>query len=292
MATSTTSSDNSSLYDHEYMTMKRCRHGTFLFNKLDTFIGRSLDLYGEWCESEVSMLTALLNPGDIVLDVGANIGTHTIPFARCVDDHGCVLAFEPQRIPFQNLCANVALNSLRNVVTHEAGVGRELTWGTMPVIDPRKPYNFGAVSMHGHASGSPVRLLTIDDLKLPRCRLIKIDVEGMEVDVLAGAKTTVQRCQPVLFIENNSIDRSRELIETLIDLDYIAYWHISSYYNTQNFFGNPDNVFQTFRPEANLFCYHKTSPISVGNMVMVEDIHDTWQRALERLIKMKTLASK
>ena len=101
-----------------YMATKLCRHGTFLFNRNDTFVGRSLELYGEWCEAEIELLAQVVKAGDVVLDVGANIGTHAVSFARMVTDSGMVVAFEPQRLVFQNLCANLALNSLRNVIEH------------------------------------------------------------------------------------------------------------------------------------------------------------------------------
>lgn len=61
---------------------RKCRHGTFLFNRNDTFVGRSLELYGEWCEAEIELLAQVVKPGDVVLDVGANIGTHAVPFCQ------------------------------------------------------------------------------------------------------------------------------------------------------------------------------------------------------------------
>ena len=56
--------------------------------------------------------------GYISLDVGANIGCHTVPFAKLVGESGRVVAFEPQRLVFQNLCANLALNALTNVYVY------------------------------------------------------------------------------------------------------------------------------------------------------------------------------
>ena len=143
----------SPLHTHEYMSLNPCRHGTVLFNQQDTFVGRSLDLYGEWCEAEIDLLSQVLKPGDVVLDVGANIGCHTVPFAKLVGESGRVVAFEPQRLVFQNLCANLALNALRNVVTYDAGVGKDAGWMHLPVFDPRQQFNFAAISMTGHESG-------------------------------------------------------------------------------------------------------------------------------------------
>jgi len=64
------------------MHIKACRHGVFLFNRKDLMVGRALNLYGEWCEGELHVLHQLISTGAVVIDVGANIGTHTVPFAR------------------------------------------------------------------------------------------------------------------------------------------------------------------------------------------------------------------
>src|ERR1700759_4504087 len=100
------------LVENRYLGVKRCRHGGFMFNRNDAYIGRSLDLYGEWCDFEIQLLSRFINPGDTVVDVGANIGTHTVAFANLVGAGGVVPAFEPQRRLFQMLSGNVALNAL------------------------------------------------------------------------------------------------------------------------------------------------------------------------------------
>ena len=83
-----------------------------------------------------------------------------------------------------------------------------------------------------------MKVVRIDDLKLTRCNLIKVDVEGMEVDVLTGAAATIEQLRPVLFVENNTIERSRPLLEMLQSLNYVAWWNIRSYFNPANFLGN------------------------------------------------------
>ena len=94
-----------------------------MYNVNDAFIGRSLDLYGEWCDDELHILGQILKPGDVVVDAGANIGTHTVAFAQAVGPNGLVVAFEPQRLVHQSLCGNIALNGLTNVTTLLAAVG-------------------------------------------------------------------------------------------------------------------------------------------------------------------------
>ena len=92
-----------------FNALVRAKHGLMLFNKNDTYIGRSIGKYGEFSEGEIAIFDQLCRPGDIVVEVGANIGTHTLPIAKMVGVAGRVHAFEPQRIVFQTLCANMAL---------------------------------------------------------------------------------------------------------------------------------------------------------------------------------------
>jgi len=77
-------------FTNRYMTLKNCRYGPMIFNRNDAVIGRSLDLYGEWCEAEMETLGQLMRPGNFMLDVGANIGTHTVFFAKKVEERRCV----------------------------------------------------------------------------------------------------------------------------------------------------------------------------------------------------------
>ncbi|HYH40041.1 MAG TPA: FkbM family methyltransferase [Azospirillum sp.] len=93
----------------------RARHGFMLFNRHDTVVGRSLAYYGEYFESEVRLFRQMVRSGDVVIDAGANIGTHTLALARATGPTGRVLAFEPVRLNHQLLCANMALNSLTQV---------------------------------------------------------------------------------------------------------------------------------------------------------------------------------
>src|SRR5688500_1390243 len=114
------------LLQHEHVGIKKAKHGFFMFNRNDNFIGRSLDLYGEWGEKEITPLLSCVRPGDTVLDIGANIGTHTVAIAHKVGPTGRVYAFEPQRRIFQMLCGNVAVNALNNVWTYQKGVSERV----------------------------------------------------------------------------------------------------------------------------------------------------------------------
>jgi hypothetical protein len=88
-----------------------------------------------------------------------------------------------------------------------------------------------------------VQLVTIDSLALPRLRLLKVDVEGMEHDVITGARASIERLRPAVYIENDRAEHSRALISLLFDAGYRLWWHITPLFNPKNFFGNPRDVF-------------------------------------------------
>jgi FkbM family methyltransferase len=221
------------------------RYGRMLYNRFDIYIGRSLELYGEWSEGEIALFQQLLEPGMIVVDAGANIGTHTVALARIVGPKGAVLAFEPQRIVFQTLAANAALNSLTNVSCQQRALGDTLGLVRVPPIDYAKSNNFGGLPLgQDWAAGETVEVIRIDDLNLAVCHLIKIDVEGMELDVLRGAAATIERCQPALYVEIDRADKRDELLRWLDEHGYVVFGHQVPLYNPANFKANPQNVFE------------------------------------------------
>ncbi len=265
MLNDSTFADSASLAEAPggFNRLKKCRHGYMLYNINDTFIGQSLDLYGEYSEGEIEVFRELIHPGDIVLEVGANIGAHTIWFAQACAPSGVVLAFEPQRIVYQTLCANVALNSIRNVVCHQVAVSDEEGELTIPVLDPMQPENFGGLELErpDDGDGEPVAVMTLDELPLQACRLIKVDVEGMELKVLKGGRELIDRLKPVLYVENDRDDRALELARYIDSIGYDMYWHVPMLFNPDNYFKNPDNVFERVASK-NMFCAPKGTPVS------------------------------
>lgn len=110
-------------YERVLTRARQCRHGAMAYHPRDSHAGRSLDLYGEWEESELSLLGNYLRTGQVAVDVGANAGTHSIFFAERIGSSGAVLAFEPQRVMHRLLCANFALNGHVNGHAVHAAVG-------------------------------------------------------------------------------------------------------------------------------------------------------------------------
>lgn len=210
-------------FNNGFCRGKQTRHGYMLYNPND-FIGQTLEVYGEWSYAEIEFLGQLIKPGFVVLDVGAYIGTHTLSFAKMVQPDGFVFCFEPQRIAFEFLSANIVLNNMTNIFPMHAAVSDTIGEIMVPVINPASPSNTAAFKVSGHTMGDTVRQVTIDSLGLGRCNLIKIDVEGMENNVIAGAQETIQKFRPVLFLENNGFGDSTQLIDRILSLNYKAWW--------------------------------------------------------------------
>ena len=256
--------------------LKMCRSGPMLFNKYDQYIGGSLKKYGEFSLLEQLLFRELVRGGDLVVEVGANIGAHTVELSRLAGAQGEVHAFEPQRIVFQTLCANLALNQCANVHAEQAALGTEMGTVDVPSPDPNVPANFGGISLIGARGGEKVPMITLDSLELPACHFLKADVEGMEVEVLKGAARTIDAYRPVLYLENDRDERSRELLEIVLSIGYRAYWHLPFLFNPGNFAGDPENIFPGII-SVNVLCVPQASKFEGGGLDPVSGAGDTWR---------------
>lgn len=226
------------------------RFGRMFTLQGDTVIGRSLRFYGEFAGDEVDSLLALARPGDHVLDLGANIGVHTLGLALTVGPHGRVTSFEPQRHCFQVLCANVVMNQLANVQCLRAAVGDTPGLCRVPVLDPASKHNAGATEVTLDNADGPsdqVPLMTVDSLGLTRCDLVKIDTEGFEDRVVQGARATIAAHRPVLYIEVHDRQKLQRVGGFLKGQGYGLTLHHTAFFRAQNPNGE---TAQLFSPKA------------------------------------------
>lgn len=261
-----------------FNTLSRCRHGWMLYHTADQYIGRGLKKYGEFSEGEVALFSQLLRPGDLVVEAGANFGAHTLALAKMVGERGYVMAFEPQRLVYQAMVANVALNSLTNVMAMHAGLGAYPGTIRIPVLNPAKGHNFGGFNIiNSHDTGEEVPVRTADSLNLNRCRLIKVDVEGMECEVLEGARNTIARLRPVLYVENDRAEHSQRLIALIQSLGYRLWWHLPRMFNPDNFRGDRENLFGNI-VSVNMLCLPQETQ-TVVDMPEIRTPDDDWRNA-------------
>jgi FkbM family methyltransferase len=167
-----------------------------------------------------------------MIDGGANIGVHTIEWAKALGNSGRIVSFEAQEHVFHMLAGNVALNNCYNVKLFNAALGAEEGWLEIPKPDYNNSGSYGSMELKQHAKSenigqelkhkATVPVMAIDDFEFQHLDFFKLDVEGMEMEVLAGAKDTIDRCKHRMLIEIIKIDRA-EISGWLADLDYVAY---------------------------------------------------------------------
>ncbi|HMD06853.1 MAG TPA: FkbM family methyltransferase [Candidatus Acidoferrum sp.] len=187
------------------------RRGLMWSLDLSEGIDFSIYLLGAFERSTVITLEKLVKPGDVVFDIGANIGAHTLGLARSVGPTGGVFAFEPTDFAFDKLKRNLALNPELQARTHPrqillaasaAGDAPKEIFASWPLEED--------TSVHPKHRGRPVtaRNAAVDTLDrfvaregIERLNVIKIDVDGHELPVLQGGLAVLTKFRPVLVME-------------------------------------------------------------------------------------------
>jgi FkbM family methyltransferase len=193
-------------------------------------------IFGSY-DPEVSRIARhYVKPGDYCVDVGANTGPLTLLFAKLVGAEGRVLAFEPGPPYLRRLRKNLGLNpQLWSVVTIvNEGLSDEegtLTWAA----DPHHPHNAGLL---GVTEGTSVKVSTLDSaIKRQgwgRVDFIKIDVEGMELEVLRGARAVLERFRPVVIFETMELFRASRGFDIFGEMEaLLKSLHYGLYYLTE-----------------------------------------------------------
>jgi FkbM family methyltransferase len=237
--------------------------------KTDFFMQGSFELYGEYCPAEWDMLRQVIRPGMTVVEVGANIGAHSVDMARACAP-GPFYAFEPQPRIFQILCANLALNDIGNALAYPEGCGEAEGEAVVPLTDYTKEGNFGSLSLEPAGQpGIKVRIRTIDSLELGACGLLKVDVEGFEPQVLRGARKTIERCRPVIYIENDRSFHQQEIISLISEMGYRLFWHTPPLFTPDNFNGTAENIFGRI-VSVNMLCLPDERRTVVQNLQQID----------------------
>ncbi len=214
-------------------------YGQMIVNRFDINQANALIKTGQAIDhDEIMMPTRLLQQrpaNSVVVDAGANFGTYALACAPVVGPLGRVHAFEPQRLIFNMLCGSVALNGMTNVVCYNLALGDHTGVIECPQFDYFKPMNFGSVEFgdrqmerleqerqYDQGLKETVGITSLDQLGLTRLDLLKVDVEGMEIKFLNGAKNTILNCRPIIHIEYIKVNEN-ELSERLINMRYRLY---------------------------------------------------------------------
>lgn len=200
--------------------------GTFLSFQGD-LITKQLQRFGAHQRNELAMLLDFVRAGDVIIDVGANIGTFAIPLASKIGALGRLFAFEGDDEIFEVFLENIELNECSDVIEPLCAIVTSRKGSHKKI---RKPGNLGATKFMLDSSGINTKLKTLsldswyraNDLKTNRIDIMKIDVEGMEADVLFSCKSLVDEYRPIIYIEiaNKALKKygsSRQDIQCLLD---------------------------------------------------------------------------
>src|SRR5262249_29994367 len=151
-------------------------------------------------EPEFDLLNSIVQPGDWVIDVGANIGHYTAKLSELVGKTGRVLAFEPVPSTFRLLAANARLFPFENFTLLNAAASRRSALAGMTV--PAGPEGQYLAHLNEDDSGLHIICLSLDSLQLPhRVSLVKIDAEGHELEILQGMQELLHRDKPPMIVE-------------------------------------------------------------------------------------------
>lgn len=179
-------------------------------------LGEGIDfaifLFGSFEPTTVRAYSQLVRPGGVVLDIGANIGAHTLHLARLVGDTGQVYAFEPTQFAFDKLLANIALNpELRARITPrqylltdtDVAHTEQNIFSSWPLVDASSELHakhLGCLkSTQGAESGSLDGFIAKNGIQ--KVDFIKMDVDGNEVGVLGGAEQFLRQHHPPILME-------------------------------------------------------------------------------------------
>ena len=226
---------------NEFSIELKSEYGTFIMNRRDQYQPNHIvatckpHIY-----QEIDYIINVVNTlGDncVFLDIGGNIGLISIPVARFLQSkRGKVYTFEPQRIMYYMLAGNVVLNNLTNLYCYNLAVSDKEDWLAIPSVNYFDKNDFGTVTFVNSTIVSDkfvgqekVRTIVIDKLGLDRVDMMKIDVEGMEKNVINGAKETIAKFRPLIFVEHFLARPEDRFNEFITNLGYNI--HIADYQN-------------------------------------------------------------
>jgi FkbM family methyltransferase len=220
-------------------------HGTMIVNRFDyrmfgpdrgIGVGYQLLENAAFDPPEVEMALQLIElrrsyhgDGVVAIDCGANIGVHTVEWAAAMTGWGSVIAIEAQERLYYALAGNIAINNCFNAFAMHAAVSSET--GTMNVPTPNylTASSFGSLELrqregnefigqpidYSEARSVAIRKISLDALMLARVDLIKIDIEGMELEALEGAQAMIEKSHPILLVE--SIKAGRDILRSWLE---------------------------------------------------------------------------
>jgi FkbM family methyltransferase len=222
--------------------------GNFWILNNDQWIGKTIKNGTAWDADKIKyIINNFVDKNKIALDIGANIGTHSIPYSLHFKH---VHSFEPQSNIFDLLNKNIISNNINNITSYKLAIGHidsfvtfsntvsdGISKGNLINYNTNKEVNYGGIELG--IGGESVQMKTIDSFNFNDVGFIKIDIEGCEKLAIWGAKNTIEYYRPVVLFENkkkisNEMKTIMNINDDILQFDIIYYFkNILKYSNIQ-----------------------------------------------------------
>ncbi len=212
--------------------------GNFWILNNDQWIGKTIKTGKAWDSDKIKyIIHKFIKKDSNILDIGANIGTHSIPYSK-VSNH--VYAFEPQTNIFELLNKNILSNNINNITPYKMAIGHNenivsisnkvsdgISKGNLIDYNTNKEVNYGGIELG--IGGERVDMKTIDSFNFENIGFIKIDVEGCEKLVIYGARNTIEKYRPVVLYEDkkpisNEMKKIMNIPDNILNFDILGYF--------------------------------------------------------------------
>jgi len=206
----------------------------FLELQVNDWIQENIFFLDKYEESELKFIKKSINKGDVFIDIGANIGIHSLFASNLVGEKGKVISFEPFSINYNSLIKNISLNNSRNIVLEKLAISAKES--LVNIFYNCKDYNFGMASSYltNYTNSEKVKSTTLDlylkNKSFDRIDFIKLDIEGGEYPALLGMENILKKYHPILLVEildNNTLtqsDNEENIISFLKNIGYVKYF--------------------------------------------------------------------
>lgn len=178
------------------------------------FVDKQIFFYKDFEPEVKDIFLKYVKKGSTVLDIGANIGAHTLFLSKIVDDTGKVISFEPIKKIYEQLRKSIAINDFKNITLNNFALEDKEFETKINIVGE----NMGGSSIYKDKSidfdfiaEENIRVKILDNLDLPKINFIKMDVEGYEWNVIKGAKKLLERDRPNIIFEYNPLTYDKEL---------------------------------------------------------------------------------
>jgi len=196
-------------------------------------------IFGCFEKETTNALSRMIKKGDVVIDIGANIGAHTLHMAKSVGDKGKVFAIEPTNYAFNKLKNNIMLNPLISnriiprqlllVSEHNKNDKVSGIYSSWPLVDTdnRHRVHCGVEMSISNAKKNTLDNVIVEN-RISKIDIIKLDVDGNELDILIGGQNSITKFRPIFVMElgpdqyekNSNFDK---VVELMVSMGYEFY---------------------------------------------------------------------